>query len=282
MAKGQLVLSAPLFFIGALTLAGCGTLGLTNPFKSEETVAKSFAVRPAPEVVVSTFNGKIEVTTHDKAEVRAKIVKSAGGSSKEAAAEDLENIEVTMAQEGNEIQILAKSVGQKLITNRAAHVELQVPPGTTLDLQTSNGAVSAVGPVGPVRAETSNGPIDITESKGPLSLGTSNGAITVEGGTDKIAVSARTSNGAIDFAGELAEGKQSFETSNGRIRIALPAGANFRVKADTSNGKISCDFPLENKVANPKTHLSGSVGSDPAIDLFLNSSNGSIEILEQK
>jgi DUF4097 and DUF4098 domain-containing protein YvlB len=283
----------------AFLLAGCGVGGLNNRFTAEETEAKSFTTGDKARVVVETFNGSVEVRTGSARTVDAKVIKRAGGGSQDAADEDLDAILVSMKQEGDTVRIKASVTDKKLWTNRSARVELAVPPGAALELHTSNGKVKTSGPTGNVVAETSNGDVETKEATGPLTLTTSNGSITVAGGSGRLelhtsngkikveetegaVVNAHTSNSSIEFTGRLVDGEHSLRTSNGSIVLRLPADARFRVEAETSNGKITCDFPLKKNENRRKTQLRGSAGENPPARIQLHTSNGNITIQPQK
>src|SRR5262249_10830917 len=163
--------------------------------KAEEAVAKLFNTKQVPRVVVETFNGAIEVTARPKGGVAAKVTKTVQASSEEAAKEDLKNVDVQMTQEGDTVRITAKSEGDHPTTNRAAAVELQVPPGAILELKTSNGNVAISAPTGDAKVRSSNGQIEVKGSKGNLDLKTSNGNIAADGAAGKLDL--HTSNGAI-------------------------------------------------------------------------------------
>jgi DUF4097 and DUF4098 domain-containing protein YvlB len=72
-------------------------------------------------------------------------------------------------------------------------------------------------------------------------------------------------------------GHNDLRTSNGNIAVTLPANAAFAVNADTSNGKVSSDFPVTS-ADRGDTYLRGTVGSDPSTTLELHTSNGPIDI----
>jgi DUF4097 and DUF4098 domain-containing protein YvlB len=266
--------------------------------KVEETVAKSFKTKATPRLVVETFNGAIEVTAHPKGAVTAKVTKSAQAATEETAKEDLKNVDVQMTQDGDTVHITAKSVGEHPLTNRAAGVELQVPPGSTLDLHTSNGKVTITAPVGDAKVRTSNGKIELKGGKGKLELKTSNGSITADGSAGTLdlrtsngaisvkstqaSVTARTSNGAIHFTGALADGEHAFHTTNGSIHLSLPANAQFRVEGHTTHGKATSEFQFKDGDSAKKTNLKGMVGDNPAATIKLHTSNGNIEIRPEK
>jgi DUF4097 and DUF4098 domain-containing protein YvlB len=283
--------------LAILSLTGCWVVGI-NTFSAEQEISETFKTKATPHIVVDTFNGAIDVTPGDKGTVEARVIKRAGGASQEEAEADLENVEVSMTQEGDTIRIVARKTDQSMWSNRGASVDLQVPDGTVLDLGTSNGKVNVIAVAGDVTARSSNGPIQIKGSRGKLDLTTSNGAIQTEGGAGRLdlktsngpitikatkaVVNARTSNGAVQFAGRLPDGEHLLQTSNGRITLALPADAEFRIDASTSNGKIKSGFDLDDKEKSNKNHLRGTVGKDPKVAIKLRTSNGSIEIREHE
>jgi DUF4097 and DUF4098 domain-containing protein YvlB len=263
----------------SLSLAGCGLVN-SNQFTAEQTISKTFSGKfwgreRAPQLVVETFNGKIEATVSEGGgSVHVDVTKHAGGPTQEEADEGVEAIQVDMSQDKDTIRIRVRNSDETLFANRGASVSLQVPVGTLFNLRTTNGKTSVIGLAGDVTAETTDGGARRVEAK------TSNGSIKVH--TAKAVVNAQTSNGAIDFAGQLPAGEHSFETDNGKIAIALPADAQFRIDASTSHGGISSDFTLTQTDESSKTHLKGSVGKEPATSIKLETSNGKIVITQHK
>lgn len=286
-----------------LIIAGCGPFKLSNRFSAVETVLKSYSVQGKQQIVAETFNGAIDVLTGAPDKVEIKVTKRTGGSSQEAADDDLDNIDVHFEQAGNKIVINVRSINPKPFLNRGAAIEIQVPEGSTLDLKTTNGKVGSVGLVGDTVVHTSNGPIQAQGTRGTLDLETSNGAISVQGGVgkirakssnggiditaDKTLLDAHTSNGRISFKGKLGAGDHVLSTSNGSVSVKLPADAAFKLEARTSNGKISTDFTSDSETPGKKkkpskSQLSGTFGDGPtSASLDIHTSNGSIEIRHQ-
>src|SRR5512135_891066 len=188
------ILSFTSLMIVVLILSACGANISINPFTAEETVTQSFTPGAPPHLVVEMFNGAVDVVTGSDNTVKIDVVKRGGGSSQAAAQDDLKNVEVTMTQDGDTIRVVAKRTDQRIdIGNSGASAKLRVPNGATLDLRSSNGSITASGPVSDVKAATSNGPIVVRGPLGQLDLSTSNGAITIDGGSGSINV--ETSNG---------------------------------------------------------------------------------------
>jgi DUF4097 and DUF4098 domain-containing protein YvlB len=279
-----------------LALTGCQDLG-SNRFKAEKVITKSFTPKATPRIVVETFNGKIEAMVGPESAVQIEATKFARAASQEAADEALEAIEVDMTQEGDTIRVRARKADELSSGNRGVAFSLQTPVGTILDLHTTNGKTTVVGLAGDVRAATSNGEIGIKGSKGKLHLQTSSGAIHVDGGSkeieaqtsnggihiksDKAVVKANTSNGSIEFAGRLIDGEYSLETMNGAIKVALPDDATFHIDAETSNGRVDCDFDLDQSETHTKAQLRGTVGKGTGSSIKLQTMNGRIKIMKE-
>jgi len=222
--------------IVVLMLSACGANIRINPFTAEETVTQSFTTAAAPRLVVEMFNGSVDVVTGSDNTVKVDVIKRGGGLSQQAAKDDLNNVEVTMTQDGDTIRVVAKRADQRVdIGNSGASAKLRVPNGAILDLRSSNGPITTSGPVSDVKAQTSNGPIAARGALGQLDLQTSNGPITVDGGSGAIDVETsngpvdvtaenavvvgRTSNGPVRFSGSLAPGRSEMRTSNGSIEL---------------------------------------------------------------
>jgi DUF4097 and DUF4098 domain-containing protein YvlB len=282
-----------LLLLGTLTLTGCQN----NLFTATDEVRKTFTTGESVRVVVESFNGPVHVATGQQGKVQATVTKRAGGISQAAAENDLESIEVVMTQKDDVLQISVRSTDRKSTSSREATVDVLAPPRAVLELHSRNGSVTSTGPVGDVSVESSNGSITVKESQGKLRLTTSNGGITVDGGTDlslkttnggidirgrDVQVHAQTSNGPIRFQGNLAAADHVFQTSNGSIRLLVPEDAQFRVDAETKNGKVTNDFAVEKGKKTFKNRFQGSVGKDGPAQIKLRTSNGSIKIQKDK
>jgi DUF4097 and DUF4098 domain-containing protein YvlB len=289
---------ASLIALALLNTPACNANWSVHPFTASETESKSFTTRGATRVVVDMFNGGIEVVAGTDAAVKVDVEKRGGGDTPEAAKADLKNVAVTMEQSGDTITVAAKRTDTQVdIGNSGASAVLRVPAGAVVELRTGNGKVSVSGPVGKATAVTSNGAIEAKGTSGPLNLTTSNGSIHVAGGagqlaletsnggiaiaSDQVLVTARTSNGGISFSGSLAAGENSLRTSNSSIKLTLPAAAAFTLDAQTSNGKVTSEFPVKSMKSGDAA-LQGSVGENPQTRITLHTSNGGISIKQAK
>lgn len=261
---------------------------------AEATLKESFSVGSAPTVTVGSFNGSITVTTGVDRTVEATVVKRGAGNDEAGAQADLEKVEVRFTHTEDEVEVSVRRTDTGLGGgNSGGDVELIVPPGASVDLDTTNGAISVASLEGSVTARSSNGSISleggngvtadtsnasitVRDTTGRHDLATTNGRILIQGARDA-EVTAETSNSGVDFAGTLAAGDHAIRTSNGPITVLLPPELSFSVTGATSNGDISSDFDL------PITgdQVEGDVGSDPQVSIDLATSNAPISIRRQ-
>jgi len=301
MIRRNTVLMMSLVLLACSALAGCGVsgiAGLYERFKAEDTVTKTFKTAATPRVVVDTFNGEVSVTIAESGTAKAVVTKFSTGNTQEAAEDGLVGIEVNMTQEGDAIHIKTQTAQKNFMGSRGANVALQVPEGAVLDLHTSNGKIAATGKTGDILAKTSNGPVEVKESKGKLDLSTGNGKLLVRGGAGKLtlktsngdidiksghaAIEADTSNGNVFFSGSPADGEHLFQTHNGKVTLNLPAEAQFRIDAETKNGRVNSDFQVKTTQKRANRKMQGAVGDNPATVIKVRSGNGSIELRKQK
>ena len=273
-----------------LALSGCGVLveavrdaargalsgavpGL-NAYRAEEKVGQIFSAGAAPEVVVETFNGAIDVVAGAGDQVAVEVTKRASGPSDSNARDALSTIEVTLTQDGNTVRVTARRTPGMPRGNAAADVKVTLPAGASLQLNTGNGSLTARGVTGRAAMRTGNGDITVRDGQGSLRADTGNGSIHLQA-TDA-SVWAKSGNGSIRFDGSLSEGDQTFDAGNGSIVIVLPADASFRVDATTGNGRATSDFPVQGQTSSRSVR--GAVGANPVASIQASTGNGSISL----
>jgi DUF4097 and DUF4098 domain-containing protein YvlB len=255
-------------------------LGCDMPlYRASETISDVFSTDSAPKIVVETFNGSIDLSNGQGNEVVVEVTKRASGFDDAKAAANLENIEVSLTQEGNEVHVRVKRVGST-VGDCGASVIIAAPADAQVQLKSSNGYIVSEGMRGSVEARTSNAKVDVVEATGRIDVDSSNGAILIE--AKDAHVDAHTSNASIRFKGSLADQEHEFSTSNGSIDVVFPAEMPFRFEAATSNGGIDVDFPFDDNHSRSRRKKSGIVGQDPKCSIELSTSNASIDIRKAK
>jgi hypothetical protein len=149
--------------------------------------------------------------------------------------------------------------GRMSVKNNDVNVEfvVKVPAGVRVAARTVNGAIEATGLAADAAAETVNGSITL-ETSGTARAETVNGSVQV-------------SMGRADWTSDVA-----IKTVNGSIDVTLPRSASTTVDAETVNGRIGSDFPVDGGQAT-KRRLTGTIGAGGR-GLALETVNGSIQI----
>ncbi len=251
---------------------GCNALDFVPLASAEKTISEVFKTGNSPRIIVDTFNGNVDISQGADDEVVVEVTKRARGFDQAAAEAGLNQIQVSIVQKDNTIEISARRLDRS--GNSGAAVVIAVPAAARLDLKSSNGAIICEDVHGGVEATTSNGKIEVLQGRGLVKVATSNGAINIE--ADDAVVDAHTSNGRVAFDGTLADAEHRFKTSNGKIELTLPADSRFRFAGSTSNGGIQCEFPIQSDGKARRSKLNGTVGENPACSITASTSNGQI------
>lgn len=246
--------------LAALLVGGC----LTYPARVEVPGELSPAAGRLEKIRVETFNGSVTLRCVEGApRVKVRYVRFSSGKTEGDALEFAEAVAVTAERSaGNPglLAIVARPPAGLFGRSCGARFEIELPPGSAVDVETSNGGVEIADAVGPVVVRTSNGQVKAARVQGDLDLETHNGKIEVlesRGGS----VRATTSNGAI--VAEETTGSVSLETRNGPITIraaALPE--DCRIEASTSNGRISMEVPSTARARVALRTSNGRVSAD--------------------
>lgn len=229
-------------------------------YSYKESFSRTGAFAADGRLSLENINGTVEVTTWDKNEIRIDGEKSAK-TEEELKLIDLK-IDLSDTHAAIKVKLPKRQGGFWGINNIRASVRFKVTvPATAVceKLETVNAGLTLDGLRGPVNAETVNGGIHATNLGGSAKLETVNGSIRA------------------DFAAIAADQKISAETVNGKIVIRVPKNAGLTFHAETVNGGIDCDFPIELVGKKHRHELSGRIG-DGRATLNTETVNGSIHL----
>lgn len=234
--------------------------------KLNETIDRTFDVKPGAEVKLSNVNGSITVTSWDQPRVRVVAEKTVRGDRGDAQ-EALKELKVEFQQQGGGLIINTRypDTGSSIFdwltgdrVNASVRYELTVPKSMNLDISDTNGSIRVTEVNGRLELDTTNGRIEAQRCAGSVDASTTNGGINVE--------LLRVTPGQ----------PLALSTTNGKIDLALPANFAGEVDAGTTNGAISTDLPVAATRAGDN-RLKGTIngGGTP---LKLRTTNGAIEI----
>lgn len=193
---------------------------------------------------------------------------------------------------------LSGAIG-RLLTGRGsvnAELELELPRGARLVLETVSGEVTAEGLVGEQRYSTTSGDIYLNEGGGSLRVNTVSGDVVVRAGRpiggrvetvsgDVIlsaprvdALRAQTVSGDVDVDGELAAGGEfRVETVSGDFAIGLAGGAAFEVRGISTDISSDIDHRIEGRLDRRRVIIGSG---EPAV--IFSSMSGDLSIRRQR
>lgn len=230
-------------------------------------------VQPGQTLEIKGVNGNVraEGTSGNQAEVVA---------SKKGRQSDPKGVEIRVVEHANGVTICAVypspdgtrpndcqpgRAGNVNVSNNDVSVDftVRVPAGVRFAGRTVNGGVEAERIGADVEASTVNGSININAS-GIAEANTVNGSI-------------KASMGNASWANEL-----KFNTVNGSITLELPSALSTEMRAETLNGDVISDFPMnmqsarEERPGRPK-RVTATIGSGGR-QLVLKTVNGDIRL----
>jgi type V secretory pathway adhesin AidA len=247
----------------------------------ERRTDRSFTVAPGSLVNVAISGGPITVETGPAGQVRIQLLEEVHAQSDRDADDILKDVEVTLEQRRDEVQLTAKRhrIDDWRFWSGSVRFSavITAPADVRLNLNTSGGRIRVNGErTAAVTADTSGGSITVDGGDAPLTLDTSGGSIRVGAALD--ALDADTSGGSItiDYVGPDAKAV-TLDTSGGSIRVGVDPDAKLDVNASTSGGGVDVDaLPMDREVRE-RSHVAGSLNGGGA-PLRATTSGGGIHI----
>jgi len=253
----MVLLAAP----GCVDIVG-SDLGRARYVEREE---KRFTVAGKPDVVVTTFDGSIEIRPWDQPDVQVIVEKR--GHDKE----DVAVIDVQASQNGNRIEVTVsepKNLGGLGIhfNHRSAKLIVSLPASSDIAARSSDGSIDierVTGRVqlrsgdGSIRGRSLAGDVNVHTGDGSIKLDDVNGALDVDTGDGSItlggmltAVRARSGDGGVTIhaePGSTPRADWDIATGDGSVMLALPDGFGGELDAHTGDGSIRMeDITLSN------------------------------------
>ncbi len=244
-----------------------GELGdLIGGQEYSEVVEKTFAVGANPSLVVRNVSGRTHISVGTSGEIAVRARKRVRGTSEERAKRLLQNVEVRMAQDGDEVTIKPHlyeqdrgwldlfrggrvAVDIDVTVPREVRVEAHSVSGDltlagtrgSLEIQTMSGDASVDDVEGPVRLKTVSGDVTCLRLVGQLEANSVSGDLTFKecrvGGSEVVSVS-----GDVELEGELAAGSDHYlKTISGDIDLGL-TGNSYDVTFKTLSGDLECEL----------------------------------------
>jgi hypothetical protein len=262
-----------------------------------------FTVAPGAALRVDNFAGNVTVRAADEGHILVVAVRRAptGASS--------DRIQVLYQETAEGLEV--RTVRPTGLLNARVDLEIQVPPGTPLEVgtgagnlevrgltagaqaETGSGNVMALGLLGDVELSTGSGSVDLQDATGAVTAETGSGNLTLRGiegdlvghtGSGGIRVEGASGqvrldsgNGSVEYRGTPA-GECRFETGTGSVVLYLPADLDARVDLQTSSGSVDVQFPVDGE--STRRRVQGVIGSGEEASIRARTGSGSIDVFQ--
>jgi len=252
-------------------LVGAAPLRAATAERSEEL---SWDVERGLAVAVDTHNGDIKLRRSRDAKLHVRALKSGTGSEEEQVLDALDRVRIQATKSEGRLKVTAQipsdiKGGGLLSTifgkdvSVTVHYDLAVPAGVSVDAETVNGEIDALGLQGDLELNSVNGSIVVASHEGDLDAETVNGALSFEA------------------AGAVTKGSVQMSTVNGAVDVTLRDGSRAELTADSLNGSIRTDFDLSVRKRLVGSEADGAIGEGGGATIALESINGPIRINRQ-
>lgn len=272
------------------------------------TVDQTRTTGPHPEVSVEAVLGSIRVVGWDRNEVHITGTLGSG----------VEGLEIESDDDEVSIEVKYPDRRNGRLDNGEANLELSVPRGSDimietvkgsididnvvgeLELSTVHGGITVIGSAAQVEAETVSGDIRISGAA-DVEADAVSGTVTVTGATESVAietmngvivveaagaesVSLESMSGSIEFRGNLTEsGDLSIESYSSNVVLMLSSALSAAFEVETQSGDIENDFgpqPQPSDGFMGGKILKFSLG-DGSAEISVESFSGSVKIVRE-
>jgi hypothetical protein len=220
-----------------------------------QKVERSTAVIPEVTVTLCVSSGTLRVRGWDKSELR---VRSTNASQIELRR--LDKVKDPSVPAGR-IDVMILDTGSKINTKRdcqaLADVEMEVPTGATVQVQTRDGDITITG-VSAAYAGSQNGNISIERATRVVEAGSVGGSISLRDSSGRVNLS---SAGGIVVVSNVkpSNSEDSIEVGTVSGDIQLDRVSNPKVMAKTVNGTVTMTGPLARSGHYTFTNMAGDV-----------------------
>jgi len=260
----------------------------------DSPIHRNFTVHSGGTITIDADVGDIKVSS-GATNVSVDVVRRAKTSSRSDADAIFKDLDVTFAQEGNNVRIRSRynhpTSWFHWNTDLDVHFVVHVPSEYSVDLATSGGDIVVSDLNGQVKARTSGGDVSLGRIGGVVDAHTSGGDVTLSasrgaamlntsGGDIKVgdaagSLTAKTSGGSIDIG--HAAGDLLAHTSGGSIVIGDAGGS---IDAYSSGGSIRARLSRQprgdSKLSTSGGGITMTLAAGVAVDLDAHTSGGEV------
>lgn len=223
--------------------------------KPGEKIERSLAVDPGATITLCVASGTLTVRGWDKSEIRVRSL--------DAAQIDFRRIDKTKDPTKPaarvDVMVLDKrsAATPRLDCQALASVEMEVPAGATVQVQTRDGDITISGVAG-AYAGSQNGDISIERATKLVEAGSVGGSIVLKDSSGRVNLS--SAGGGVEAINVRPGGPEdTFEVGTVTGDIQLERVSNPKVTAKTVNGALMMSGPLAKSGSYGLTNMTGDI-----------------------
>ncbi len=233
---------------------------------------KTFTVTGKPALRVETNDAGVHITGSDTREVQVRVTATGYRIG--------EGVRVTERQSGNRVEVEVRVAHKAVIgfSVRSVEIDVALPRESDLDIHTGDGRIAVMDVKGDARLATNDGRIRVYRADGSLNASTGDGSIEADGRFDALDVHTRDGHVRVSAQpGSKIGGGWSVRTKDGRVDVLLPDKFAADLDAETHDGHVTVDIPLETAGQFGRSRVRGKLnGGGPA--LRIRTGDGSIRV----
>jgi hypothetical protein len=220
-----------------------------------EKIERSLAVDPEATVTLCVSAGTLKVRGWEKNEIRVRSLDAA-----QIEFRRLDKVkDTTKPAIRVDVMVLDKTsaVNPKLDCQALADVEMEVPAGATVQVQTRDGDITIVGVAG-AYAGSQNGDITIERAAKLVEAGSIGGSIFLRDSSGRVNLS--SAGGGVEVVNvRPATDEDTFEVGTVSGDIQLDRVSNPKITAKTVNGRVIMSGPLAKAGNYGFTNMAGDI-----------------------
>ena len=234
---------------------------------------KTFTISGKPTLRVETNEASVHITGTDTHQVEVRV--SATGY------RIGDEVRVSERQSGNRVEIEVH-VPHKVVIGFSVHsveIDVGLPRESDLDIHTGDGRIEVQDVKGDARLATNDGRIRVYRADGSLNASTSDGSIEADGRFDGLDV--HTNDGHVRVSAQagskISGAGWSVRTKDGRVDVFLPDKFPADLDAETHDGHVTVDMPVEVAGQLGRSRVRGKLNGGGSA-LRLRTGDGSIHV----
>ncbi len=224
-----------------VALGGCTLVGA---FRADEAFNLTFDDDGITSLSIVWTNGRVTVAVDENAtEITAAGTKFVNAETQEAADGDLDviTVELSASESVASRAVLRFEAPRAGVRVYGADVEVTLPAGLTLNVESANGDIRVRDNQGDTTIDLANGQVTISNTQGDLTINLANGNVAVTGLEGDAAV--EVANGRINL--ESTGGDVVANAVNGDVDVRARPAANGTLEAGVTTGSVSIQVPSD-------------------------------------